>query len=111
MTFIELLPIFMFVVLGLLLFSGYPVAFVLGGIGLGFAVLGDMLGALNWARMTVLPNRIYGGTMENLVLVAIPMFIFMGTMLERSAPLATSCTRCRCADPPRGRGPSPSPSR
>ncbi|MEZ5863003.1 MAG: TRAP transporter large permease subunit [Geminicoccaceae bacterium] len=84
MTFIELLPIFMFVVLGLLLFSGYPVAFVLGGIGLGFAVLGDMLGALNWARMTVLPNRIYGGTMENPVLVAIPMFIFMGTMLERS---------------------------
>ncbi len=84
MTFIELLPIFMFVALGLLLFSGYPVAFVLGGIGLGFAVLGDMLGALNWARMNVLPNRIYGGTMENPVLVAIPMFIFMGTMLERS---------------------------
>ncbi len=84
MTFVELLPIFMFVALGVLLFSGYPVAFILGGVGLGFALLGDMLGALNWARMTVLPNRIYGGTMENPVLVAIPMFIFMGTMLERS---------------------------
>jgi tripartite ATP-independent transporter DctM subunit len=84
MTFIELLPIFMFVALGVLLFSGYPVAFILGGIGLGFAVLGDFLGAMNWARMNVLPNRIFGGTMENPVLVAIPMFTFMGTMLERS---------------------------
>jgi tripartite ATP-independent transporter DctM subunit len=84
MTFVELLPVFMFVALGLLLFSGYPVAFILGGIGLGFAVLGDALGAMNWARMNVLPNRIFGGTMENPVLVAIPMFTFMGTMLERS---------------------------
>ena len=84
MTFIELLPIFMFAALGVLLFSGYPVAFILGGIGLGFAVLGDFLGAMNWARMNVLPNRIFGGTMENPVLVAIPMFTFMGTMLERS---------------------------
>jgi tripartite ATP-independent transporter DctM subunit len=87
-TFVELLPIFMFLVLAVLLFSGYPVAFILGGVGLGFAVLGDALGALNWTRMNVLPNRIYGGTMENPVLVAIPMFTFMGTMLERSGVAA-----------------------
>ncbi len=84
MTIVELLPVLMFAVLAALLFTGYPVAFILGGVGLGFAVLGDAVGALNWARITVLPNRIYGGTMENLVLVAIPMFTFMGTMLERS---------------------------
>ncbi|MBA5779244.1 TRAP transporter large permease subunit [Stappia sp. F7233] len=84
MTFVELLPVFMFVALGLLLFTGFPVAFTLGGIGLAFAVVGDLTGALNWARMNVLPNRIFGQTMENPVLVAIPMFIFMGTMLEKS---------------------------
>ncbi len=84
MTFVELLPIFMFVALGVLLFTGYPVAFILGGIGLGFAFLADLLGAFNVARLMVVPNRIFGGTMENPVLVAIPMFIFMGTMLEKS---------------------------
>ncbi|MXN66198.1 TRAP transporter large permease subunit [Stappia sp. GBMRC 2046] len=84
MSAVELLPLFMFVALGLLLFTGFPVAFTLGGIGLAFAVIGDMAGVLNWARLNVLPNRIFGQTMENPVLVAIPMFIFMGTMLEKS---------------------------
>src|ERR671921_459744 len=84
MDAVELLPVLMFVALAALLFSGFPVAFVLGGVGLGFAVLGDALGVLNWARMNVLPNRIFGGSMENPTLVAIPMFIFMGTMLEKS---------------------------
>jgi len=84
MTFVEALPLFMFAALGILLFAGFPVAFTLGGIGLFFALLGDLTGAMNWARLSVLPNRIFGQTMENLVLVAIPLFIFMGTMLERS---------------------------
>jgi len=84
MTIVHYLPLFMFAVLGLLLFTGYPVAFILGGIGLVFAVLGDWADVLNWSRMNVLPNRVFGQTMENPVLVAIPMFIFMGTMLERS---------------------------
>ena len=83
-TFIEYLPIFMFVALGLFLFTGFPVAFILGGVGLGFAFLADQLGAFNVARLVVVPNRIFGGSMENPVLVAIPMFIFMGTMLEKS---------------------------
>ncbi|PLX36126.1 MAG: C4-dicarboxylate ABC transporter [Hyphomicrobiales bacterium] len=83
-TFIEYLPLFMFVALGLFLFTGFPVAFILGGIGLGFAFLADQLGAFNVARLVVVPNRIFGGSMENPVLVAIPMFIFMGTMLEKS---------------------------
>jgi tripartite ATP-independent transporter DctM subunit len=74
----------MFIALAALLFTGYPVAFILGGVGLGFAVIGEWMGVLNWARMNVLPNRVFGGTIENPVLVAIPMFTFMGTMLERS---------------------------
>jgi len=80
----EYLPVLMFVALGVLLFSGYPVAFVLGGLGLAFAVIGDLLGVFNLARLVLLPNRIFGSTMESPVLVAIPMFIFMGTMLEKS---------------------------
>ncbi|MCP1335013.1 TRAP transporter large permease [Futiania mangrovi] len=81
---VESLPILMFLSLGILLFSGYPVAFVLGGIGLGFAFIGDWLGVFNVARLMVVPSRIFGGTMEAPVLVAIPMFIYMGTMLEKS---------------------------
>jgi tripartite ATP-independent transporter DctM subunit len=82
--FLELMPIWMFVVLGVLLFSGYPVAFILGGIGLAFAVIGDMVGMFRIQQLSLIPLRIYGSTMESPVLVAIPMFIFMGTMLEKS---------------------------
>jgi tripartite ATP-independent transporter DctM subunit len=82
--FLELLPIWMFVALGVLLFSGYPVAFILGGIGLAFAVIGDMVGMFRIQQLSLIPLRIYGSTMESPVLVAIPMFIFMGTMLEKS---------------------------
>ncbi len=83
-AFIEYLPLWMFLVLGLLLFTGYPVAFVLGGIGLAFAVIGDALGVFRLQQLTLIALRIFGGTMESPVLVAIPMFIFMGTMLEKS---------------------------
>lgn len=83
-TFLHFLPLWMFVALGLLLFSGYPVAFVLGGVGLAFAVIGDFAGMFRLQQLTLIPLRIYGSNMESLVLVAIPMFIFMGTMLEKS---------------------------
>lgn len=83
-SFLHFLPLWMFLALGLLLFTGYPVAFVLGGIGLAFAVIGDMVGMFRLQQLTLIPLRIYGSTMESLVLVAIPMFIFMGTMLEKS---------------------------
>ena len=81
-------PALMFLALAGLIFSGYPVAFVLGGIGLLFAVVGDMTGVMNFQRMSVLSGRIFGGSYENPVLVAIPMFIFMGTMLEKSGVAA-----------------------
>jgi len=87
MELMELLPVLMFVALGVLLFSGYPVAFVLGGVGLAFGLIAISIGHpgfLNINKFFLVTLRIFGGTMENLVLVAIPMFIFMGTMLEKS---------------------------
>lgn len=81
---VEYLPLFMFAALGVLLFSGFPVAFILGGVGLAFAFIGMMLGEFQFIFLKLLPSRIFGGIMENLILTAIPMFIFMGTMLERS---------------------------
>ena len=80
----DYLPLFMFAALGVLLFSGYPVAFVLGGIGLAFGFVGMYFEVFDFIQFFNLAPRIWGGISENLVLTAIPMFIFMGTMLERS---------------------------
>ncbi len=82
--FIDYMPLFMFLVLAILLFSGYPVAAVLGGTGLGFGYLGVYLGVFVPIEFFNLVGRIWSGIADNLVLVAIPMFIFMGTMLEKS---------------------------
>ncbi len=84
MELVTILPLLMFVVLGVMLFSGYPVAFVLGGVGLMFGFIGIGLDVFKFPQFFLIVSRIYGGTMENPVLVAVPMFIFMGTMLERS---------------------------
>ncbi|MBN8290964.1 TRAP transporter large permease subunit [Rhodobacter sp. NTK016B] len=62
------------------IFSGYPVAFVLAGIGIIFAVLNGI--PMLFLSMGV--QRIYSGTLTNWLLVAIPLFVFMGLMLERS---------------------------
>ena len=80
----EILPLLMFAALAILLFSGYPVAFVLGGIGLAFGFIGIAFNEFAFVQFRSIPSRIFGGIMENLILTAIPMFIFMGTMLERS---------------------------
>src|SRR6185312_14205101 len=66
------------------LMAGYPVALTLGGVSLAFAVLGKALGVVGFAILGALPDRIFG-VMTNDVLLAIPLFIFMGVMLERSA--------------------------
>lgn len=81
---IEALPFLMFVVLVPLLFTGFPVAFVLGGVGLMFWLFAVGLGLENQNSFFLVVSRIFGGVVNKPVLVAVPMFIFMGTMLERS---------------------------
>tara|TARA_R100001143_G_C3358081_1_gene133794 strand:- start:2956 stop:3927 length:972 start_codon:yes stop_codon:yes gene_type:complete len=84
MDIISNLPLFMFVMLAVLMFTGYPVAFVLGGTALTFGLIGfyvDYFALIEFYNITA---RIWGSVAEKPILVAIPMFIFMGTMLERS---------------------------
>ena len=67
----------------LLIFTGYPVAFALGGVALLFAVLGASTGAFDLVLLNAMPQRTFG-TMSNFTLLAVPFFIFMGTVLEKS---------------------------
>lgn len=79
----EVLGIIMFLtVLGVLLL-GFPVALTLAGTALLFAFLGDLLGIFPIGMMGAYPLRIFG-TMTNDTLVAVPLFLFMGVMLQRS---------------------------
>src|SRR5688572_12441521 len=73
----------MFVVVFVVIFIGYPVAFALGGTALLFAVLGVELGYFDWHLFYAMPERIFG-IMSNYVLLAVPFFIFMGIVLERA---------------------------
>ncbi len=84
MNFVELLPVFMFAALAILLFSGFPVAWVLGGVGIGFGFIGLYFGVFSFIEFFNVVSRLWGTAAESLILVAVPMFIFMGTMLERS---------------------------
>ena len=67
----------------MVLLFGYPVAFSLGGVSLAFAWLGGVTGYFDDAFLQALPNRLYG-IMTNETLIAVPLFVFMGVMLERS---------------------------
>jgi tripartite ATP-independent transporter DctM subunit len=80
----DYLPIAMFVTLALLLFSGYPVAFILGGLALLYGLVGYALGVFSLIEFFNFLPRIWGQAAENLVLVAVPTFVFMGVMMERS---------------------------
>jgi len=77
------MALLMFASVFLVLLAGYPVAFSLAGTALGFAVAGQLLGNFDVAFLNALPNRLYG-IMTNETLVAVPLFVFMGVMLERS---------------------------
>ena len=63
--------------------AGYPVALSLAGTALIFAVVGSVAGHFDMAFLMALPNRLFG-TIENTTLIAVPLFIFMGVMLEKS---------------------------
>lgn len=91
----EYLAFYMFGAAVVLLLIGFPVAFSLGGTAVLFTLIGsDYLPGLGidlpweplfrFARLNILPQRIYGTIMENYTLVAVPFFVFMGVMLERS---------------------------
>ncbi len=80
----DLLPILMFCSLAVFIFSGLPVAVVLGGISLVFALIGLAMGEIRFAQLPLLVNRIFGGIVSNHVMVAVPMFVLMGVLLERS---------------------------
>lgn len=79
----EWLAPLMFVGALVLIFSGYPVAFALAGTALVFAFIGVEMGFFDWHLLMAFPDRVFG-TMSNFVLLAVPFFIFMGTMLEKS---------------------------
>lgn len=65
------------------LMLGFPVAFTLGGVALLFAGLGIALGVFDAAFLEAFPNRVFG-IMGNETLLAVPLFVFMGVMLQRS---------------------------
>src|SRR5687767_12455723 len=71
----DYLPIIMFATLATLLFTGYPVAFVLGGVALSFGMFGYFLGMFKLIQFFAFVPRIWGQAAENLVLVAVPAFI------------------------------------
>ena len=75
-------PAMFVVALGCLL-VGYPVAFTLGGVAVFFSLLGIATNTFDPAFLTALPQRVFG-IMANFTLLAIPAFVFMGAMLERS---------------------------
>jgi tripartite ATP-independent transporter DctM subunit len=79
----DFLDLLMFAAVFGALLTGYPVAFALGGTAFLFALIAHFLGVFDLGFLRALPQRIYG-IMTNEVLIAIPLFIYMGVMLERS---------------------------
>ena len=79
----ELIPFIMFLAVCLVLMAGYPVALSLAGTAFLFALVGAVTGHFDMAFLMALPNRLFG-TIENTTLIAVPLFIFMGVMLEKS---------------------------
>jgi tripartite ATP-independent transporter DctM subunit len=79
----EILSLVMFAVTCVVLMLGFPVAFTLAGTSLVFACIGWWFGIFDFRLLGGLPSR-YFGTMVNEVLVAVPLFVFMGVMLERA---------------------------
>jgi tripartite ATP-independent transporter DctM subunit len=78
-----LMALGLFAAIGLALMAGFPVAFTLAGVALLFAGLGALTGTFDPVFLEAFPNRIYG-IMTNETLIAVPVFVFMGVMLERS---------------------------
>ena len=78
-----LMPLLLFAAVCAVLLLGYPVALSLGGTALAFAGIGLLTGTFDASFLEALPNRLYG-IITNQTLIAVPLFVFMGVMLERS---------------------------
>jgi tripartite ATP-independent transporter DctM subunit len=79
----EWMPLVLFVAVCLVLMLGFPVAFSLAGTSLIIAGIGYLAGSFDGAFLSALPNRIFG-ILGNQILIAVPLFVFMGIMLEKS---------------------------
>ncbi|MFM9846073.1 MAG: TRAP transporter large permease subunit [Hyphomicrobiaceae bacterium] len=82
--FVDNLALLMFITMFFVIFMGYPVAFVLAGTGLIFGLLGWYFGVFKLIQLSTINLRMWGGVASDPILVSIPMFIFMGAILERS---------------------------
>ena len=80
---VEYTSLFMFLAVCLLLMLGYPVAFTLAGTALAFAAGGVLSGVFDPGFLSALPGRLFG-TISNTTLIAVPLFILMGVILEKS---------------------------
>jgi len=80
---VELMAILLFISICAALMAGYPVAFTLGGVSLLFAGIGIVTGTFDGSYLNALPNRLFG-IMNNQTMLAVPLFVFMGVMLEKS---------------------------
>ena len=80
---VELLPAFMFFALTALVFTSYPIGFVLGGISVVFGLIGWALGVFELIEFFNFVPRLWF-IADNLQIIAVPLFVFMGVMLERS---------------------------
>ena len=78
------LALIMFVSMFFFIFVGYPVAFIMGGLALVFAIFGSWLGVFKMIGISDVVLRMWAGVAADPVLASIPMFIFMGAILERS---------------------------
>ncbi|NQY82740.1 MAG: TRAP transporter large permease subunit, partial [Alphaproteobacteria bacterium] len=80
----DVLNLAMFVVTCGMLMLGFPVAFTLAGTALIFALIGYSVGLFDMTFLLALPSRIYGNAMTNEILISVPLFVYMGIVLERS---------------------------
>lgn len=80
---IELIPVLLFIAICLLLMLGYPVALTLAGTALVFAAFGIVGGVFDPNILKAMPDRLFG-TMKNETLIAVPLFVMMGILLEKS---------------------------
>ena len=79
----EVMAVMLFISIVIVLMAGFPVAFTLAGVSLLFAGVGVVTGLFDATYLSALPNRLFG-IMNNQTMLAVPLFVFMGVMMEKS---------------------------